>query len=339
MSERAGRKTTPGRTRVLETKGRMQHGDPNPGNRVTPPSRDATREAILAGTCPICGKTGFKKLAGHTYRAHGIDRMELRSMGGFVLKDSICAPDVSEACRQRTKERIEAGELRRGNPGGPGPYELTGEGKRRLAERNRQRGEQIRAEYESAPDRCRMCEAPIPFDRRSNATCGETCRRGLLAASARLQARREGKPGSDRPPKECVACGARFRPTGDYRTSTCSTECRTAFLRKRGAERRKGPGECKVCGAPVERQPGRLPAKTCGPGCLKALFEARDALRRKDRGTCKICGTRIPAAMAPTAKTCGSDTCALASRVESGRRGGTARRTPERHTSGTADKA
>lgn len=322
MSERAGRKTTPGNTRVLETKGRMQHRDPNVGNRVTPPEQQATREAILAGTCPFCGKTGFKVLAGHTYRAHGVDRAELRAMGGFVLKDSICDDSVSDACRKRTVARQESGNLWRGNPL-MGTHELGPEGKRRLAERNRQRGEQVRAEYEANPSRCRVCDKPISYVkiRRANgpvATCGEACLRQLATQKAVAQHRRTGKLRRDRPPKTCKVCQGEFVPS-DYRVSTCGPACRDVVVAKKNRERRKGPGVCKMCGGPVERKGQAMPAKTCSPECLKQLFAERDAKRRTPRGQCKICGQQIPNSAAPTAKTCGGAACLSANSVLSGK--------------------
>lgn len=298
MSERAGRKTLPGNTRVLETKNRLQHGDPNPGSRVTPPDVEATREAILAGTCPFCGKTGFKMLAGHTYRAHGVDRMELRAMGGFVLKESICAPEVSDGCRQRTVDRVARGELRRGNPSGPGSFTLSAEGKRRQAEKNRRRAERMRAEYEANPDRCVVCDAAIPFDKHNNTTtCSDACYKARAAAKQREFGERQR---AAKPVRLCPVCSepipyrARTKPT-----KTCSAEC--------GAKLRSGgPGECVVCGGAVERQPRRTPAKTCGPACLRRLFAERDAKRRKNRAACAICGEQIPASMPASAKTCGT---------------------------------
>jgi hypothetical protein len=322
VTERAGRKTGPGSTRILETKGRMQHRDPNPSNRVTPPGVEATREAILAGTCPFCGKTGFKRIASHTYQAHGIDRMELRAMGGFVLKDSICDDSVSDACRKRTVARQESGNLWRGNPL-MGTHELGPEGKRRIAERNRRRGDRVRADYEQNPERCRVCGAAISWDkhRRANrpvATCSEPCYRQLVAQRATKRARLAGKPGKDRPPKSCKVCQRSFVPS-DYRVGTCSPECRTVVMASQAQKRRKGPGVCKMCSGPVERKNGAVPAKTCSPECLRQLFAERDARRRTARGVCKICGQQIPNSAAPTAKTCGGSACLSINAVLSGK--------------------
>lgn len=322
MSQQVGRKTGLGRTRQFVTKGRMEHSDPNVGNRVTPPEMEATREAILAGTCPFCGKTGFKVLAGHTYRAHGVDRLELRAMGGFVLKDSICDETVSDACRKRTVERQESGNLWTGNPL-MGSHVLGAEGKRRMAERNRQRGEQVRADYEANPSRCRVCESPISYEkiRRANrpvATCSDECLRQLAARTATAQARRAGKPGKDRPPKICKVCKGSFTPT-DYRVGTCSLACRGVVLSAKAKKPPKPAGTCKICGGTVEAQGRRNPAKTCSPECLKQLFAERDATRRTPRGQCKICGQQIPNSAAPKAKTCGGAACLSANSVLSGK--------------------
>jgi len=72
---------------------------------MTPePTRDQIRAGIEAQICPWCGAGPFKILAGHTTRLHGVDRRQLRDLAGMFFKDPACAPEVTEAFRERAKQ-------------------------------------------------------------------------------------------------------------------------------------------------------------------------------------------------------------------------------------------
>lgn len=65
--------------------------------RVAPPSKEAMRKFIEAGTCPWCGAGPYKVLATHTGRAHGVDGHELRELAGLTKFASICSPEYAAA--------------------------------------------------------------------------------------------------------------------------------------------------------------------------------------------------------------------------------------------------
>lgn len=67
---------------------------------MSEPTRDQIRAGIEAQICPWCSKGPFKILASHTTRLHGVDRFQLRDLGGFTYSASVCAPEVSEERRE-----------------------------------------------------------------------------------------------------------------------------------------------------------------------------------------------------------------------------------------------
>lgn len=275
------------------------------------------RAAIEAQMCPFCGEGPFGVLAGHTVRAHGIDRVQLRSLGGYTVKESICSPKSSAVARNRTVSLHAEGKLWAGNPL-TGGSALTNEGRRRRAETAELRRRRSRENYEANPDRCEICGTALPYEKQRAAhtrtvTCSEDCRRVRLAEKAREQWENGRthlplRTSSARPVRLCIGCGAPLRLDAHSRAKFCSKECADAS--RRGAD-----GVCAVCGGPVERAPGRTPAKTCGRECLMKLFAERDAKRRHPRGECMICGGRIPADAPAAAKTC-SDQCLRRGRSE-----------------------
>lgn len=63
------------------------------------PSPQKVREHLAVGTCPFCGRGPFKVIAGHVFRAHGIDRYRLRDLGEIKWSESICSPEHAEIMR------------------------------------------------------------------------------------------------------------------------------------------------------------------------------------------------------------------------------------------------
>jgi hypothetical protein len=76
---------------------------------VTQNDCEMWRKAIETGMC-VCGAGPFRSIAQHLSMVHGISRNELRDLAGLMRADSMCAPDYAEACAEREREKIAAGE-------------------------------------------------------------------------------------------------------------------------------------------------------------------------------------------------------------------------------------
>lgn len=77
----------------------------SPPARLDDPVPEELQYAIRHQLCWWCGREGFKVLALHTQRAHGIDRFELRRLAGlFYTVGSICSPEHSEARKKRMRK-------------------------------------------------------------------------------------------------------------------------------------------------------------------------------------------------------------------------------------------
>jgi transposase len=63
------------------------------------------KRAIEAQMCPWCGAGPYRALACHTNRAHGVDKVELRTLAGLPWNASICDPDYSSARREEVMSR------------------------------------------------------------------------------------------------------------------------------------------------------------------------------------------------------------------------------------------
>ena len=67
--------------------------DNNNPNAMSP---DAVRAHIRAGICPFCGKGPFMNIALHTNRAHGVDKVALRTRARMLTSEPMCSPELSE---------------------------------------------------------------------------------------------------------------------------------------------------------------------------------------------------------------------------------------------------
>jgi hypothetical protein len=77
---------------------------------VTPYSNEY-RRCVLLGICPYCGRGPFKMLAGHTYRAHAVDKRELRDKAGLNYSDSILSPEQHAKKSAKAKKDFEEGRI------------------------------------------------------------------------------------------------------------------------------------------------------------------------------------------------------------------------------------
>lgn len=77
---------------------RKKHSDLDPQGLLTP---KIVRGFITAAMCPYCPAGPFKTLSGHTNRAHGIDRHELRVAAHLSEAQPISSPEVRQAAKER----------------------------------------------------------------------------------------------------------------------------------------------------------------------------------------------------------------------------------------------
>jgi hypothetical protein len=77
---------------------RQKHRDLDPQGLLTP---EVVREFIASAMCPYCPAGPFKMLSGHTNRAHGIDRHELRVAAHLSEAEPISSPEVRRAAQER----------------------------------------------------------------------------------------------------------------------------------------------------------------------------------------------------------------------------------------------
>lgn len=179
--------------------------------QVVFPSLEATKEAVLAGVCPCCGKGPFTLLARHTHAQHGIDTRQLRDLAGLTYSESITPTSFQERRRKIATDLIAEGKL--WSPGGvKGRVPVRSAAGRELAKRK---------PSTEAPA-CINCGEPArrkkSKDRSGSRwlkTCSEAC-----AREASSKARMKERP-------VCVMCGAlvpfeRGRPG---KAKTCSLKC------------------------------------------------------------------------------------------------------------------
>lgn len=193
-----------GRRLTERTTPEGQHG------RHAGPGPASIADCITAGVCPWCGSGPYQVLAGHTYRKHGIDKIELRRLGGFKYHDSICDPALSDRYRQL---RLEDG---RTPPS-------------------------ARAE----PRSCIICHHEIPFGPKHtrNATCGRGCeriRRSQLMSQMRAEQPRLERWSLKR--DRCIDCETSDRP---HRSGGRCSQCYDATRSKTRPDRNHPTAEEK----------------------------------------------------------------------------------------------
>ena len=85
--------------------------DAGQGEHLLSPTQETYRAAIDAQLCPVCGAGPYKVLSGHTHKAHGIDRHELRRLAGLPAKASVCSRETSERQRENLAGRPDREEI------------------------------------------------------------------------------------------------------------------------------------------------------------------------------------------------------------------------------------
>lgn len=153
---------------------------------VIAPSESAIQAAIDAQRCPWCGAGPYKMLAGHTSKAHGVDRQELRRLAGLDSRSSICAPERSENARKHLISQNADGSLSKkgGQAAAERGIHFLGSQTRvaKLASANRLRDEAILSDYHAGLGREEIA--------RRNATGTAVVARVLAAAGIKENGRR-----------------------------------------------------------------------------------------------------------------------------------------------------
>ena len=67
---------------------------------------ETARTDLGNGMCPICGAGPFLLVAGHTNRAHGVDKIELRYMAGLGVGDSILIEEAWDTRSEASKLKL-----------------------------------------------------------------------------------------------------------------------------------------------------------------------------------------------------------------------------------------
>ena len=97
------------------------------------PPQNVLRQTLKEGVCWWCKRVGFKSVANHTSKAHGITAREIRDLANLTKSDSIATPEYSEFCKTRPQtlhcEKLLASEKRH-----DAPLDFTNEGLRRKRE-------------------------------------------------------------------------------------------------------------------------------------------------------------------------------------------------------------
>lgn len=163
------------------------------------PGVERARWCIENGVCPFCGRQGFRVLAGHTAKIHGVDGRQLRDLAELTYSTSICAPDVREACAERAR----GSEHRLGRAGGKGTRrQLSVAAKADMMRRIeaihnrsdftdiRQRASLASGRSRRKPHPCPICGTMLP--RSTPKTCSPECRLEVRRRTGRavLQRRR-----------------------------------------------------------------------------------------------------------------------------------------------------
>jgi hypothetical protein len=88
----------------VETLSKMlTHVEASVQDRVVAPSQEEMRRAVDNGECPFCGNQ-YQNIAVHTNRTHGVDKNQLKIMLGIPKSHSVCTPELSEKCAERSRQ-------------------------------------------------------------------------------------------------------------------------------------------------------------------------------------------------------------------------------------------
>jgi predicted nucleic acid-binding Zn ribbon protein len=239
------------------------------------PTIDEMRECIKDGYCWWCDTGGYKVLAGHTSKAHGITAAEIRELAHFKKKATICLPEVSAFRKKVFEDLIRRGIIKRNSGGSKGVKKQFSTAGLEI-QKNKKLSDNLKkksAEYHEKakkPHRCPICNSIIPKSKPKY--CSDKCRkiaitkkRGsnikLSETRKRMFASGKLKPSiQNSKSHDCPICGKFIKKSHPL---TCSKECHTELLRRLFAK----PHKCPVCG---KSMPKATPI-TCSPECRRII--------------------------------------------------------------------
>ncbi len=92
-------------------------------------SPEEARNLLLDQMCPVCGRGPWKSPLNHVALKHGIDKFTMRDICELAVKESVAAPDLSAASRERATAQDKTA-LHEAHKKGHGKYRVTRAGAR-----------------------------------------------------------------------------------------------------------------------------------------------------------------------------------------------------------------
>lgn len=248
----------------------------HPVARLDNPSPEVLRDCIRDGYCWWCGLGGWKALAGHTSRAHGITANDIRDMAGLFKHIPTCLPELSHDMSGRMKQQLNDG-IRQSPKQKPPGYKMNfseagwkyqvevksvelakhrGKGQVRMAQmrlEGRHFGKPVQ------PHLCPACGKSMPYS--FPITCSPECRKIVRQRTAKVSQATMKKLSTARP---------------EYRQNI-NRKLSETMKRQFRDEGRLGPTPlkphpCRICGEKIPTATPRL----CSPECRsKAWHEAQ----------------------------------------------------------------
>lgn len=204
------------------------------------PSPKYLRECIDMGFCPWCGRDGFRVLAGHTIRAHGICADDIREMAYLLRHKPTCVKETSNLMSVKRLQLLKEGRVKMPNPHiYPVKRKYSTAGLvivRSLAK--------VASETRRKPHACPICGTIIPHSK--PICCSKECKKQRLALAAA---------------KGRYARSQHFKTSPEFRERILTTLDKVRNKPK--------PHNCPTCG---KRIPTSLP-KFCSPQCASREFK------------------------------------------------------------------
>jgi predicted nucleic acid-binding Zn ribbon protein len=233
------------------------------------PTPERLRNAIEDGKCPWCGKNSLRRLAGHTWKVHGIYADDIRKMAIMLKHAPTCTKEESESLSILRLRLLREGRAKlpiAQNTGRKMQYSEAG----LIGMRNKQkhmiesitpeiarRAIEKAVEKTSKPHPCPVCGKIIP--RAHPICCSKECRKKRQQRGLEIGHRLwyEGSP----IPRGTLEKGRKLWSIGEYR------EKMMAILNE--VRNKPKTHRCRVCGKLIRKS---RPRAYCSPECVRNPF-------------------------------------------------------------------